>query len=265
MRRITLLITPLVFAVTSTSLFGQVAVPAAGPGKCSVTWVGFEQKVEDELVTGKVVRLEAVPIGITKPQRATLESGVRFAFKPIRPSRQTGYWESYKSEIAAYKLDRLLEMHMVPPIMERKIDGLTGAAVLWVENVRGWSVASPPRGPEPMWSRQLTRMKMFDQLIANLDRNEGNLIYDADWHLILIDHSRAFIDQKDLKNMIPLGRVDRSLWEKMQALAMADLDRGLGKWIDTRAKRALLARRDQMAKAIAAMVKTRGEKSVFFD
>jgi hypothetical protein len=26
-------------------------------------------------------------------------------------------------------------------------------------------------------------MKMFDLLIANIDRNQGNLIYDADWHL----------------------------------------------------------------------------------
>ena len=69
-------------------------------------------------------------------------------------------------------------------------------------------------------------MKMFDLLIANIDRNQGNLIYDADWHLFLIDHSRAFIDKKDLKGIAPLGRVDRKLWDKMQALTIEDLDRG---------------------------------------
>ena len=37
--------------------------------------------------------------------------------------------ESYKAEIAAYKLDRMLDLHMVPPIVERKIDGKTGAAI----------------------------------------------------------------------------------------------------------------------------------------
>ena len=67
-------------------------------------------------------------------------------------------------------------------------------------------------------------MKMFDLLIANIDRNQGNLIYDADWHLFLIDHSRAFIDKKDLKGIAPLGRVDRKLWEKMQALTLDDLE-----------------------------------------
>jgi hypothetical protein len=44
--------------------------------------------------------------------------------------------ESYKAEIAAYKLDRMLDMHMVPPIIERKIEGKNGAAVFWIENTR---------------------------------------------------------------------------------------------------------------------------------
>ena len=193
------------------------------------------------LVDGKVLKMEDVPIGVTKPQRATLEgTAMRFAWKPLRPGYSKGFMESYKAEIAAYKLDRMLDMHMVPPIVERKIDGQTGAAVYWVENVKGWSVEKPPQGPEPTWSLQLTRMKMFDLLIANIDRNQGNLIYDADWHLFLIDHSRAFIDKKDLKSIAPLGRVDRKLWEKMQALTIEDLDRGLEKWVGDKEKKALL-------------------------
>ena len=116
-----------------------------------------------------------------------------------------------------------------------------------------------------MWSLQLTRMKMFDLLIANIDRNQGNLIYDADWHLFLIDHSRAFIDKKDLKGIAPLGRVDRKLWEKMQALTIEDLDRGLDKWVGDKEKKALLTRRDLMAKNIQELIAKRGEKFVFYD
>ncbi len=209
--------------------------------------------------------MESVPVGVTKPQRATLENGSRFAWKPIRPGYSKGFMESYKAEIAAYKLDRMLDMHMVPPIVERKMDGLTGAAVFWVENTKGWSVAKPPQGPEPMWSLQLTRMKMFDLLIANIDRNQGNLIYDSDWHLFLIDHSRAFIDKKDLKNLAALGRVDRKLWDKMAALTMEDLDKGLEDWVGAKEKRALLLRRDLMAKNIKELVAKRGEASVFYD
>jgi hypothetical protein len=68
-----------------------------------------------------------------------------------------------------------------------------------------------------------------------------------------------------LKNIAPLGRVDRPLWNKMQALTMQDLEAGLGKWVGEKERKALLVRRDLMAKEIAAMVKRRGEKSVFYD
>ena len=264
MRRAPLLFGVIAIALSATSLSGQVAVPATAPDKCSLSWLGFEDKIEHQLIDGKVLKVEDVPIGVTKPQRATLEDGSRFAWKAIRPGYSKGFMESYKAEIAAYKLDRMLDMHMVPPVAERKLNGLTGAAVFWVENVKGWSVEKPPQGPEPMWSQQLSRMKMFDLLVANIDRNQGNLIYDADWHLFLIDHSRAFIDKKDLKGLAPLGRVDRKLWEKMQALTMADLDSGLGEWVGNKEKKALLFRRDLMAKSIDELIKKRGETSVFY-
>jgi hypothetical protein len=264
MRRITF---GAILVLAAASLSGQTVIPAPEPGKCSLVWAGHEAQIEQLLVDGKVLKMEAVPIGVTKPQRATLDGtpAIRFAWKPLTPGYSKGFMESYKAEIAAYKLDRMLGMNMVPPIVERHMDGKNGAAVLWVENVRGWSVEKPPQGPEPQWSLQLIRMKMFDQLIANIDRNQGNLIYDADWHLFLIDHSRAFTGKKDLKGMAPLGRVDRALWTKMQALTMEELDRGLDKWVGTNEKKALLQRRDVMAKQITEMIAKRGEKSVFFD
>jgi len=255
-------------AVEAATAPAPAAAPAALDAKNSKVWVGREAEFEQYLLNTEFERYEDIPVGVTKPVRGFFPQGglvSSAAFKSLQPNRAAGYFESYKAEIAAYKLDLMLDMHMVPPIVERKIDGMTGAAIYWVDNVTGWSVAKPPQGPEPMWSRQLTRMKMFDLLIANIDRNQGNLIYDADWHLILIDHSRAFIDKKDLKGIAPLGRVDRQLWEKMQALTMEDLDRGLEKWVGEREKKALLLRRDLMATNIQQLVAKSGEKFVFYD
>jgi hypothetical protein len=152
---------------------------------------------------------------------------------------------------------------MVPPSVERKVKGETGAAIYWVDNTTRWDVKNPPRGPDPMWSRQLTRMKMFDLLIANIDRNQGNLIYDADYHLFLIDHSRAFTDKKDLKGISPLAYVDRELWTRMQALTFEALKAALGEWVDDGELRALLTRRAAMAAEIQKMVAARGERTVF--
>lgn len=273
MRRTLLLLVTLASGLISASPplleASQQAVATQSPAAvCSQVWVGRETAIEEFLLHGAVVKIEDVPIGVTKPQRATLEPGgpvTRFAWKPIRPGYSRGFMESYKAEIAAYRMDRMLDLHMVPPIVERKLDGLTGAAILWIEETHPWSLTEPPQGPEPAWSMQLSRMKMFDLLIANIDRNQGNLLYDADWHLFLIDHSRAFTNKKDLKNIPALGRVDRTLWDKMSALTLESLEAGLGRWVSTNEKKALLVRRDRMTEAIADMVAKRGEANVFYD
>ena len=57
------------------------------------------------------------------------------AWRTLPPGIYRGFRESYKSEIAAYELDKLLKMDMVPPTVERQIDGSNGAAQQWVEHV----------------------------------------------------------------------------------------------------------------------------------
>jgi hypothetical protein len=159
----------------------------------------------------------------------------------------------------------MLGLNRVPPAVERTIEGKTGAAIYWIENTRKWDAKVPPRGPEPHWSHEIVRMKMLDLLIANIDRNQGNLIYDSDWHLYLIDHSRAFTAKKDLGGMAELGSVDRALWGKMQALTADSLKATLGRWINGSEIEAMIVRRDLMGKAIQKLVKKKGEGAVFFD
>jgi hypothetical protein len=246
--------------------FESQAQPA--PLTCSRSWTGQEAVIEQALATGLVARMESVPIGVTKPQRATLAPGSpvqRFAWKALPPQRRGGFMESYKAEIAAYHLDRLLELGMVPPVVERTIDGKVGAAVLWIEQTTGWNKDKPAKGPEPEWSKQISRMKLFDQLIGNIDRNQGNLLYDADWHLFLIDHSRAFTTRTSLGGIAALGAVDRRLWRAIDALTAEDVRRALGAWLTADEQRALLARRDKMRESIARLVKDKGEARVFLE
>ena len=261
------LVALMVLTVTVGIGGGSIA-PAAwqAAAACSRTWLGHEAEFEQALRTAAVAGLEDVPIGVTRPRRARIEPPTlvaSFAWKVLPPGRKRGFFESYKSEIAAYEMDKMLALEMVPPIVERTVKGEAGAAIYWVDNTSRWDVKNPPKGPEPAWSRQLTRMKMFDLLIANIDRNQGNLIYDADFHLFLIDHSRAFTDKKDLKGISPLAYVDRDLWNRMQALTFESLKARLDQWVDDGELRALLTRRAAMAKEIEKMVASRGERAVF--
>jgi hypothetical protein len=208
-----------------------------------------------------------VPIGVTKPRRALFGEGglvARAAWKPLPPAYRQGFHESYKAEVAAYVLDRLLDMKMVPPTVERKVDGSSGAMMYWIENTHPWDMKKPPSGPEPGWSHMISRMKLFDQLIGNIDRNQGNLLYDDDWHLFLIDHSRAFIEKKDLKGMAAPVRVDKDLWDRMAKLTPEAVSGALGQLLTQKEIDAMMTRRDRMRDDIAKMVAERGEANVFF-
>jgi hypothetical protein len=240
---------------------------AAAVATCSLSWVGTESAIEEFLRTADIQRLEDVPIGVTKPRRAVFTPGgpvTRAAWKALAPSYRTGFRESYKAEIAAYLLDRMLDLHMVPPVVERKIDRSAGAMIYWIENTKMWDIKKPPVGPEPKWSEQVSRMKMFDQLTANIDRNAGNMLYDDDWHLFLIDHSRAFIERKDLKGIAAPNRIDKAVWTKMDALTKESLQTALGEWLSLKEIDALLARRDRMRDAINKSVAANGAGNVFF-
>jgi hypothetical protein len=255
-----------ILALTLVAVCHVVDLAAQAPVVCSRVWVGHEAEFERALAENRVTRLEEIPIGVTNPERGSLDPPTpvaRFTWKPLTPGYRRGYQESYKAEIAAYKLDQLLGLGMVPPVVEREIDGKTGAAVYWIENMKPWETLNGPAGPQPEWSHQLSRMRLFDLLVANTDRNKGNLGYDADWHLFLIDHSRAFTDKKDLKGLAQPAYVDRALWQRMSALTLDSLKVALDGLLSDDDVKAMLARRDKMAAAIADMVKKRGQ-SVFF-
>lgn len=236
---------------------------------CSLTWPAHRAEVEACLRECEIDRVEDVPIGVTKPKRLYFKAGSIVAsasWKPLRPGRYNGYWESYKSEIAAYELDRLLGMDMVPPTVERRgPDGDLGAVTYWIENVHGWDPKNPPKVDDQFaWGRQIIRMKMFDQLIANIDRNQGNLIYDDDFHLFLIDHSRAFTSEKNITKMPSPNQIDGVIWDKMEALTFDELKSAIGEWMLGDGEiRALLERRDRMKKYIDKLVKDKGARYVF--
>ncbi len=269
----TLLPWVIVCAVVSTvpaQLWSRNAAPAPGGQPPGVAipplWVGHEAEIEEALRTSRVERIEDLPVGVTKPKRAYFTAGGVVAsatWKPLKPGLLGGYWESYKSEIAAYELDKLLGLQMVPPAVEREIKGEKGAAILWLDDAKEWKKNEPVTGPEPGWSYQASRMKLFDQLIANIDRNSGNLMYDSAWHLLLIDHSRAFTDRTSFGGISPVLTVDQFLWDRINGLTRESLVGALKPWLNERAIDAILKRREKMRADIQKNVAKLGEARVF--
>lgn len=240
---------------------------------CAHVWIGRTDEYEQFLKTAAVKSLKEVPVGVTRPSRAYFEPGglaESMAWKPLAPGLRNGYWESYRSEIAAYELDKLLGLNMVPPTVEREVAREFGAAVLWTTPTRSFKemggvpgqagVPGPPPARIPEWNRQVVRAKMFDNLIANKDPNLGNWLVDGDWHLILIDHSRSFTTMKTMVHR--MDTIDRGLWDKLRALDADTLRSAMGRWVGRGEQRALLERRDRMQKEIDRLVAARGD-SIF--
>ena len=253
------------FVVATVPLYAQA--PAAAPqvqavqGTSAKIWQGRNAEFEEFLRQAPFIKITDVPIGVTRPKRGYFPTGglvESAAWKLLPPGRPNGYWESYRSEIAAYELDKALGMDMVPPAVEKRVEGERGAAVLWVKPVRPWKEVEHLPKPEK-WNRQAVRMKMFDNLIHNPDRNAGNLIVDDDWNLYLIDHSRAFITERKLP--FTMVRVDAELWDKMLALDEPGLVSAVGTWIDRGSIRAMLRRRDAMKVTIDDIVKRVGPQA----
>ena len=253
-----------VFNGASVALAQQALTDATN----AKTWLDRRQALEDYLKSADVVKMEDIGLGVTKPRRAYFAPGGlvdRMAWKTIRPGRYSGYWESYKSEIAAYELDKLLELNMIPPTVERSVKGDTGAAIMWVAPIKSFGdtggAPSPPAEKLALWNRQIARAKMFDNLIANIDPNLGNWLLDPSWNLILIDHTRSFTTRKNMVH--EMTRIDRELWNRMKALTVESLTPALGKWIGTAEIRAIIERRDRMQELIDKLVAAKGEAAVF--
>lgn len=252
----------------------QPSQSPAAAGESAKIWLGRAAEMEAFLKTAEIVDLQDIPIGVTKPRKAKLAAGGlvdAMTWKPIRPGMYHGFWESYKSEIAGYELDKLLGLDMVPPKVERRVKSDLGAAIMWCPGVRSFKdmggvpgtgkVPGPPATEYVRWQTQLTRAKMFDNLAGNLDPNLGNWLVDPVWNLILIDHTRAFTTTKNLVHK--MQRIHAPLWERMKALDEAALTAALGGWLDKGAIRAILARRDKMQAELDLMIKSQGEASVF--
>jgi hypothetical protein len=216
---------------------------------------------EQFLLKAKVIRARGINIiGVTGTTRLTLTDG-RLThdgqFQPIDEAKlrfestrgtEFNFRDCWCYNVAAYRLARLLDLDMIPPSVERTYNGKKGSFTWWVDDVvmdEAARVKKKIATPDAArWNQQMWHVRLFDQLIYNVDRNLGNLVIDSDWRIWMIDHTRAFRLFDTLKTVGNLVRVDRQFLERLKALDRAPLVEETKNYLTPFEINALLKRRD---------------------
>ena len=229
----------------------------------SITALLTNEQKEEFLKTGVIKGMKAARKGITGSTVVTLTSGnlthqahvqrideEKARFEGARGT-ELGFRDTYRFNIAAYKLGTLLGLgHMIPPSIERSFQGSKSSFTWWVDDVlmdEAERLKKKTTAPDKdNWARQYLIMKVFDQLIYNTDRNMQNIVYDKDWKLWMIDHTRAFRKQTDLFEPKSLEKCDRVLLARLKALTREQVREAIGEWVRPIEIQGLMARRDKI-------------------
>lgn len=220
--------------------------------------------------------------GVTEPWKLTLRQGdvLASALWKNPSGERGGFWEGWKFEIAAYRLDKLLGLDMVPPTVEREFSGQAGSCQLWIEGTslyRELAAAREDLGPfgSEGWLRAGYVAQFFDNLIGNEDRHMGNVLVTADFRAILIDHSRTFRTTERFVRAIPFSgnnvapdklmrRLPRALVQRTFALTERSLREAVGDLLTDAEIKAVLARLRLLNLEVRRIIADFGEEDVLY-
>lgn len=267
--------------VLSAALLAQQPAATAPPQAAAVEKAKApalsDEEMERFLLKAKVGKAKTIKKGVTGSLQATLTDGTithdahiqtiderKQQFVGDRGGVEFDFRDSWEFNIAGYRIDRLIGMNLVPVSVQRNHGYSPAAFTWWLDDVKmdeeerlERKKKDPTKESEPpdveKWNQQMQMVRVFDELIGNVDRNLGNLVITNDWRVWPIDHTRAFRTNKQLKTPANVTRADRAVFERMKALDKETLKKAVGKHLSTFQIDAILARRDAIVKRLEGL------------
>jgi hypothetical protein len=241
-------------------------------------------KWEEFLKTAEIIdnRQMTGPYAVTNPYVLTLRKDniTRNALWKNPEGKFKGSLEGWNYEIAAYRLDKYLELNMIPPTVEKIFKGKRGSCQLWMESKMSLrekekQKIAVPRNCITSWNRALYLQRAFDCLIANEDRHQGNILITEDWRMILIDHSRCFRSSKKFteKLIFDLGGegkyyyimpLPKTFVENIETLNFQLIKDIVGNYLTDKEIQAILMRKELILRKIDRLIERYGEDTVLY-
>lgn len=238
-------------------MLSAALLPAAGTTN---HWTDAQK--EHFLLTARIESEQYAGKGLTHSQKAMLTNGrVTHAahiqsidiyqplFRGKDGSTEKDFKDSWKFDVASYRLAKLLGIgYMTPVCVARTVDGKPSSVCWWIDNVLMDERERIARNIKPpdiaRWNHQMDTVRIFDQLIYNVDRSQENLLIGRDWSVWMIDESRSFRKWKELRNPEKITNCDPHLLAALEHLRRADVVRELSPLVTPEEIDGLMARRD---------------------
>lgn len=260
---------------------GGLAARAAQDVATTTRPVLTPREMEDFLVNARIVATKGVSKGVTGTRRVTLSDGrtthdaqvqdvdIAKAIYELGPRyTEVNFKDTYRFNIAGYRLSLVLGLDNVPMSVPRTVDGKPAAVTWWLDDVvmdEGDRQKKKVVSPDPSRTASYIHiLRVFDELVQNRDRNAGNILWTKDWTMWLIDHTRAFRLGTNLLKPQLLERCERTLCQRMRELNAASVTTAMDGALTKQEIDALLARRDLIVKLFDDKIAKLGEPSVLY-
>jgi len=260
-----LMIAALVVALGGASAVGQTDREEGTPE---------QREMENYLRKAGVVSvLHGVETGRGQAWRVSLELGSDRRsgfFKYVDFARPRIPVMSYRYERAAYALTKLLGIDIVPPGVERTIEGKKGWLQIRVEGCfsgKEQRQKKELKPPDPAaFENSLEEVNVFENLTYCERSNAADLlIHESDWRVCRVDFAEAFEPVPDLLPSGPIRRCSRRLFQALLDLRPSEVQIRLDGDLNKAEMTGLLERRDRILDRLRVLIKEKGESAVIFE
>jgi len=276
---------PVILFVALLMACAPRATPRASPGVSAQEEPKLsEEEIGQFLLSARIVNSKTTPKGITMPSRLTLTDGKithDAGFQTINERKnkqefpdgrsEINFVDSYLYNIAAFELAKLLGLSdMIPVAVERSYQGKKGAISWWVPTMMDEATRYNKKIQPPdvdAWNRQMYTKRIFAELVYDTDPNLTNVLISPDWHLWMIDFTRGFRLQTDLRSPANLQdiMIGRRLLENLRKLKSDELMQKTKGYLNKPEVDGVMGRRDKIVKLFDGLIAKKGEKAVVYD
>ncbi|MEM1248348.1 MAG: hypothetical protein AAGK22_18375 [Acidobacteriota bacterium] len=213
----------------------------------------------------RVVAMRSVGRGSSRSRLALLRSRRetrRAIWKTVGsddPYARNEEGDSYRHEVAAFEVDRLLQLGRVPATASRRVGERTGSLQLWLEEAETVTAEDLEKLNQKA-EEQLANILLLRALIGAAP--DSDLLVSRSGDLFTTDHASAFRADAAARPE-SLVRVSQKAFDSLGALERPVVEKRLRRWLSDDELEGVLRRRTELLEDFERRRRSSGDASVF--